>query len=266
MGIGLTLADGGVGDVRIFLLWLMAFLIYIVLPIKCMAMPNDIEAEGVFYPEQGVSLNQMRRIAILDAYRYLAEQVDAIYVSSSSTVKNLRELDDTINTRVETSIRGAKIVSITRESDGSIHAKIRLPLSNGTSSIAAAVLPSTQLALDFPKPRSTHIEVPENYTGLVVNCKNIAIEYAIVPAVKAVDGREIYSYKNIGYQKTLEKGLVEYAIIADEGRVGNNPLIVNAVSASDGCDIVVSNEDADKILVANQMGKFLNSCAVCVVR
>ena len=38
---------------------------------------NDayFEAEGIVYPE-GQSLNAMRRIAIIDAYRYLAEHVE----------------------------------------------------------------------------------------------------------------------------------------------------------------------------------------------
>ena len=47
-----------------------------------------IEEEGVVYPD-GQSLSEMRRIAIMDAYRYLSERVDDIYVSVNSTVRNL---------------------------------------------------------------------------------------------------------------------------------------------------------------------------------
>lgn len=34
------------------------------------------EAQGFSYPEDGNSRSAMRRIAIMDAYRYLAEEVD----------------------------------------------------------------------------------------------------------------------------------------------------------------------------------------------
>lgn len=52
---------------------------------------NDgyVEAEGVVYPEEGESLNDMRRSSILEAYRYLAEEVDNLQISSATTVKNL---------------------------------------------------------------------------------------------------------------------------------------------------------------------------------
>ncbi|MBR3622303.1 MAG: LPP20 family lipoprotein [Selenomonadaceae bacterium] len=246
--------------------FLSALTLAIGISANCFAMPNDIEVEGVTYPEQGVSVNQARRIAVMDAYRYLAEQVDVLYVSADSTVKNMRDLDEKINTKVEAAIRGAKVVSITRAADGSFHAKVRLPVSGSANSIAAAVLPPSDSLVEFPKPRLTNIEIPAGYTGLVVDCKNLSLKEAITPAIKAADGREIYAYKNIGYSKTLEKGLVKYSKEADASRVGDKPLTVKAVSVSGGCDIIVSNEDADRILAANQKGNFLSSCAICLVR
>ena len=41
---------------------------------------NDgyVEAEGVVYPEPGESLNDMRRVAVAEAYRSLAEEVVSI--------------------------------------------------------------------------------------------------------------------------------------------------------------------------------------------
>ena len=38
------------------------------------------------------------------------------------------------------------------------------------------------------------------------------------------------------------------------------------MKVSDNCDVVVSDEDADKILAANQSTKFLINCAVVLVR
>ena len=224
------------------------------------------EAEGVIYPEgDKPNRNEMRRSAILDAYRYLAEEVDTLHVTSTSTVKNLRELDDEINTRVEAAIRGAKVVSAKFEADGSFHAIVRLP-KNGAQSITAAVLKPDVVVEDFPKPKFTNLRSEVNYTGLVVDCRGLNLSEAISPVIKSAGGTEIYAYKNVGYDNAVSNGLVEYSADVNSSRAGNAPLVVKAVKVSDNCDVVVSDEDADKILAANQSTKFLINCAVVLVR
>ena len=132
-----------------------------------------IEAEGIIYYEGGMSPNQMRRMAILDAYRYLAEETNTLYVSGNSTVKNLRELDETVNAKVEAALNGAKVVSVTRDADGSFHAIVRLPVYGGSQSLAGAVLGTSIELEDFPKPivRNIHSEV---YSGLIIDCRGLS--------------------------------------------------------------------------------------------
>lgn len=225
-----------------------------------------VEVEGVVYPETGVSLNQMRRMAIMDAYRYLAEEVDNLYVTSASTVKNMRELDDEINTKVEAVIRGAKIISVNRENDGSFHVKAQLSLSGGSQSIAAAVLNENISVEDFPKPKFTNIHSNTPYTGLIIDCRGLNLSQAISPVIKSIGGVEIYAYKNVGYQTAIEKGMVEYSNDSNSIRVGNTPLKIKAIKISGNCDVVISDEDADKILAANDSAKFLNNCMVVLMR
>lgn len=201
----------------------------------------------------------------MDAYRYLAEEVDALHVTSTSTVKNLRDLDDEINTRVEAALRGAKVISAKLESDGSFHATVRLP-KNGPQSIAAAVLKPDVAVEDFPKPKFSNIRSEVDYTGLVIDCRGLNLSEAISPAIKSAAGTEIYAYKNIGYENTLSNGLVEYSANVNSSRAGSAPLVVKAVKVSQGCDVIVSDEDADKILAANQSTNFLTNCAVVLVR
>ena len=223
------------------------------------------EAEGFSYPEDGQPRSAMRRIAIMDAYRYLAEEVDALNVTATSTVKNLRELDDEINTQVEAALRGAKVVSAKFEADGSFHATVRLP-KNGPQSITAAVLKPDVVVEDFPKPKSINIRTEVSYTGLVVDCRGLNLSEAISPVIKSSDGTEIYAYKNVGYDNAVSNGLVEYSADVNSSRAGATPLVVKAVKVSGGCDVLVSVEDADKILAANQSTKFLINCAVVLVR
>lgn len=224
------------------------------------------EAEGVIYPEgDKPNRNEMRRTAILDAYRYLAEEVDTLNVTSTSTVKNLRELDDEINTRVEAAIHGAKVISAKFEADGSFHAIVRLP-KNGPQSISAAVLKPDVVVEEFPKPKFTNLRSEVSYTGLVVDCRGLNLSEAISPVIKSAGGTEIYAYKNVGYDSAVNNGLVEYSADLNSPRAGTSPLVVKAVKVSDNCDVVVSDEDADKILAANQSTNFLSNCAVVLVR
>lgn len=243
----------------------------VLLVASSLAMAEDfgddvIEAEGVVYYEPGINPSAMRRVAIMDAQRLLAEQVDTLYVTSESTVKNLRDLDDQINTRVSAALRGAKIISVNRESDGSFHAKLRLSMYGGSTSIAAAVLNEKVVVEDFPKPKTTNIISEATYTGLIIDCRGLNLSKAIAPVIKSDDGTEIYAYKNLGYQAAVDKGIVEYSSTMDSPRAGSSPLVIKAIKISGTCDVVVSANDADKILFANQATKFLDNCAVVLVR
>lgn len=225
-----------------------------------------IEAEGVVYFEKGMNPNQMRRMAIMDAYRYLAEQVDTLYVTSGSTVKNIRDLDDEINTKVEAALRGAKVISVKREADGSFHAIARLSMYGGSQSLAGAVLKENVVVEDFPKPKVVNIRSEINYTGLVIDCRGLNLAQAVAPSIKSAGGLEVYAYKNIGYQNATSKGMVEYSNSINSPRAGSSPLVVKAVKLSGACDVIVSDEDADKILAANQSTNILTNCAVVLVR
>ena len=225
-----------------------------------------IEAEGIVYYEKGMNPNAMRRMAVMDAYRYLAEEVDSLHVTAKTTVKNMRDMDDEINTNVEAVLHGAKVISVTRQSDGSFHAKVRLSMYGGENSLAGAVLKKDVPIEDFPKPKFTNVRSEVNYTGLVIDCRGLNLSTAITPAIKTVGGVEVYAYKNVGYQNAVSRGIVEYADSIDSPRAGTSPLVVKAVKISDSCDVVISDEDADRILTANQSTNILVNCAVVLVR
>lgn len=244
----------------------VAILISLFATAEAFGSEGYIEAEGIIYYEKGMSPNQMRRMSILDAYRYLAEQVDTINVTSETTVKNLRDMDDTINTKVEAALHGAKVVAVNRASDGSFHAIVRMPIYGGAQSLAGAVLQEDIRIEEFAQPRFTSIRTEITYTGLIIDCRGLSLSTAIAPAIKSVGGLEIYAYKNVGYQNATGKGMVEYSSNLNSPRAGTSPLCVKAVSIGGGCDVIVSDEDADKILAANISSNILVNCAVVLVR
>lgn len=180
-------------------------------------------------------------------------------------------MNDEINTKVESAVRGAKVTSVYRDNDGAFHAIVRLPIYGGAQSLASAVLPEHSQVEDFPKPKFTNIDsgsMDKNYTGLIIDCRGLNISTAISPSIKSESGEEIYTYKKISYQTAINKGMVDYSndINSNEQRASSNPLIVKAISISGECDAVISQADSDKVLLANQTSKFLNNCMVVFVR
>ena len=234
---------------------------------------NDeyVEAEGYGPPDQPVEAGNAyaaaRRVAIMDAYRYLLEEIGDLNISSATTVKKSCLVDDEIRTKVEAVVHGAKVVSVTGNLQEGFTAKVRLSIYGGRRSLASAVLPENVQVAEFLPPKSINM-VSGSYTGVIIDCRGKKLSQAIIPAIKSEDGREIHTYENVGYQATVSKGMIKYATSMDSGveRAGNAPLRITAVRVSGKCDVVVSTEDADKILAANQSTHFLNECAVVFVR
>ncbi len=229
---------------------------------------GSIEIERVYYVKEGQSLNEAQRIAEIIAKRAMAEEIGDLYVTSTSTVNQLCELYDEIALKVAGIINGVH-VTINRQADGNFIATAKLPVFGGNR-LANVVLPANNQVEDFPKPKFANLEsgnFEQNYTGLIVDCGGQNLSTAVAPTIKSVSGTEIYSFKNVQRQIAVNRGIAGYADSTDSGvqRAGNNPLIVTAVFV-ENCDAVVSDEDADRILAANQKSNFLSNCLVVFVR
>ncbi len=225
-----------------------------------------IEVEGVYYYEEGVSPNKAQRMAELLAYRKLAEEIGELRVDSETVMKNLEDINDEVKVSVRKAISGARIVSSTRDNDGNFHCVVRLNVFGGENSLANVAVPKDLEQEDFPQPK--FITIDNKYTGLIVKCNGMEISTAIMPKIKSASDQEIYAPKYLNRQVITGRGMVGYAddMDSDVRRAGANPLIVEAMFISGECDVVVSDEDADKILAANKATNFLSNCMVIFVR
>ena len=92
-----------------------------------------------------------KRAAMSDAYRQLAEIVDGVSVTSETTVKKMATADDVIKTRVDTVIKGARIIDEKPTTNG-YTVTMQLPMFGSASSLANAVLERPQQKIPFPNP------------------------------------------------------------------------------------------------------------------
>ena len=229
--------------------------------------------------KRGIYRAQAKRAAMMDAQRNLAETVKGVQVTSDSTMEDMMLKSDIVRTQVNAIIQGMSEVSSQYFEDGTYEVVLEMPLFGAKNALSkAAFIPmKDEPKVSFPAPTNLTIinqptVVNNNYTGLIIEC-NAAGELNPVmsPVVKDSSGKPIYGHKNLDYDKIIVNGMASYADNASDpisrSRAGSNPLVVKAVGLSDiNANPVVSVDDADKILAANQNDKFLDNCAVVFVK
>lgn len=252
----------------------------------------DVIAVGIGLPPAGMPSTRAsalaRRAAIVDAQRNLLESIKGVNLDSDTTMENLMIQSDVVKTKVSGVLKGYTIISEKENPDGSYQVTMKVPLF-GANSVAAAGIPeiaNQQAApvavetVDVKTTPLTKVEVKEirqgQYTGVIIDATGMGLEATFSPVVYDVNGRAVYGMKNIDPNFAISKGMVEYSKDLQQAsvssRAGNNPLVIKAAAVKGGknsvnnVNVVVSVEDADKILLANENSQMLSQCAVVFVR
>lgn len=235
---------------------------------------------------QGVRRSQARRAAIMDAQRNLAESVAGVQVTSESSMRDLMLEYDIVNTRVAAIIKNAReAVPAKYYDDDTCEIVLEMPMYGASKSLAAAAfLPyKDQEKEPFPEP-SAKSRVKgaysdgsgvyggdASYTGLVIDCSDMDLNPVMSPVIRNDGGQAIYGHKNLDIDKVIEFGMASYAEEANDeisrSRAGDNPLVVKAVALQGfNANPVVSVDDSDRILIANQNDQFLDDLKVVFVK
>lgn len=243
---------------------------------------NDIQALGIGMAPVGSNYARgkilARRAAVVDAQRNLLEYINGVSLDADTTVENLTVGSDMIRTQVSGIIRGAKIISERYNTDGSYEIVLSVPMYGVNKSLASVVVPKLVAQLPHEIVAEKNVDscvekISENYTGVVVDAAGLGLETTFSPVIYDTEGRIVYGLQKVDHAYVISHGVVEYAKSIDaKGRAGDNPLVVKAVSVRGGknsvnmVNVVVSKEDADKIIAADKKNGFIRNCAVVFVR
>lgn len=223
-----------------------------------------------------------RRAAIVDGYRNLAETVKGVNIDGETTIEMNMVTNDTVTSKVTAFIQGARIVSERATADGGYEVTLEVPMFGVSNSLAGAVMQKPaekeafpavsslagSLASDPTAYASATVQKEGNYTGLIVDCRGLGLQPVMSPVIKNASLQPIYGYKNLDYDVVVAKGMAGYATdMSKASRAGARPLIVKAVRL-DGhnANPVLSNADADKVLVENAATHFLDQTNVVFLR
>ena len=247
---------------------------------------GTITAEGFGTPPMGTYGSKAsimaRRAAIVDAQRNLAEQVSGVQVDAETTVENYVISSDLVKTKVSALIKGAVVVEEHAMPDGSYRVVMSMPLY-GAQGLASAVMPAIRdMNPPMPPPPvisatiTTQIQMSGTYTGVIIDAEGMGLKPSFSPVIYDTSGRAIYGVSNINYDRAIERGMVGYAGSLYDAqtlpRIGGSPLVVKAVQVRGGnnsanpVNVVVSVDDGDRILAANQQSQMLANGAVVFVR
>lgn len=248
---------------------------------------NSISAIGYGLPPQNGNKILARRAAIVDAQRNLLERINGVQIDSETFMEDFTISSDVVRSQVSGLIKGAVITDEGENLDGSYYVELSVPIYGRNGSIASVAIPALTANMQqqpFVSADVNNFTVQEvqaltsyEYTGVIVNAKGMDLERTFAPVIYDTDGRIIYGIQNLDKDLAITYGMVEYSESLEEAaggncRAGNNPLVINAVDVRGGknsvhkVNVVVSVEDGNKVLLANDKSSMLANCAVVFVK
>ena len=109
----------------------------------------------------------------------------------------------------------------------------------------------------------------ERTSGIVIDARNIYHIPAMVPKIFNEDEKLVYGPRYYTRSRSVNRGPMGYAHSMEDGnvrrRVGNNPLLVEAVTSNDDINLTISNLDAERIRDAEKKFGLLTNCKVLVL-
>ena len=221
-----------------------------------------------------------RRAAVVEAQRNLLETVKDVVIDSETNVEMSMTLNDTIHSEISGVIRGARVIDEEYiPEDGIYRVTMSVPMY-GVGSLGQVVFDNVignnqKVPVPAPSPAyNPSTQLNGNYTGLVIRARGAGLVRTFCPAIYDTSGRAIYGVYNVDKKYAIDYGVVGYAqgpqgwdkVRMGTSRAGSNPLVVDIVEVrqrvANKCDVVISVEDADRILAENRYSHFLDNYAV----
>jgi len=111
------------------------------------------------------------------------------------------------------------------------------------------------------------------YTGLIIDARGLGIQTGMSPKIYDADERVVYgNFEYIDPNYVINEGIVKYAEsteVAEELELsGNHPMVVKAIAMGEdpsGASVVIKDQDAWKIRVANDLKDFLSRHQVTII-
>lgn len=235
-----------------------------------------IEAMGLgASPDSATAKIQNRPVALRAARemasRNLAEIVRMVQVDSSAKLLNLMAQNSALNTQVNALIQSAIVADQQFMPDGTVEIRLRIALYRELGQAIFPLLVAPKQEASSPATPATPGAAPATFTGIVVDARGTGARPAIFPKILDEEGKEIYAASMVDSDAFAQFGMSGYTreimIGPRHPRVAPSALIIKALRALGAAraDIVISKEDAQKIIAAPQSAGLFKQCRVMIV-
>jgi len=264
---------------------------------------GHVTVTGAAQVTGGMTSAQGRLLALpqaeTDALFLLAEIVNSIEIVTGVTIGDFAGQDSDIAEALAALFDDSLLVAdsetrdFTRDANlGTTTITIDATLSlYGDSGIAAVILPDFQTffreemasgnilpyavaapVYDDWQARAAS-QVQGDYTGLVIDASEFAVNPAMCPEIMQGDGDKVYDILSVDPEDVAEQGVATYFASVDSAvadpRAGDNPLVIPAVAIEERDGVltghpVISAEDAERIRLENDLSGFLQDGNVTV--
>jgi len=232
-----------------------------------------IYVTGKGRPDPELSPAQYRLSALIsarkDATESILEILKNINLTSELRVGQLIEKSEAIKAQIEKIIDDLQIMGKPRHMlDGTVEIDVEFHLFDEFLNV---VLPQNgdKLAEFISDESSGEDNALENqvysYTGLIVDCRGLQVDFALAPKVLDEQGQEVYGPGWVNHKIALTAGIVQYVRDEDKAfaRVGEVPIKIKGlhITGTGRCDVIIANADAVRLLNKDNLN-FLNMCKV----
>jgi hypothetical protein len=171
----------------------------------------------------------------------------------SRTVGELMTNDRMIESRIETLVGSAfqqGAIEYLEQNEVAIALVIKMSglaeiMVDAGGYMSETIAQSTYLMTRASTPKS------ERTSGIIIDARNIYHIPAMVPKVFNENEKLVYGPRHYTRSRSVNRGPIGYAHSVEDDnvrrRVGNNPLLVEAVSSNDDVNLKISNLDAERI-------------------
>ena len=231
---------------------------------------------------------QARKVAIENARHKLAEIVLGVKVVGEMTVQNSTELSGSVMHKISGFLKNSRPIPesdrFEEMPDGSLlaQATVALPIY-GLNGLIPTVLGDDRVWEELSTPQLEEYSLPTRleeinelpkdvaYTGLIVDCSELGVYVppAIIYQIITPDRKIVYGPQKVPRSVVLNGRVVRftnsYSNSANAKIVGKQPLIVSAVALdSDGKSIIISQEDANKVMTTDLQHSYLHLAKVLI--
>ncbi len=208
---------------------------------------------GVFDPNSknvGAEIVKARRAAIVVAQRNLLETVKGVHVTSETIVKDYMLKSDIIITRVQGTVRNARIVDERIDRENGI---VEVELAVNLEDIAKPIY--QEIAKNIPKRSEGDVsEEGSKFSALVLDASssNSKPKPSLLPKIYDENGNlildlaELIDPNDPRTQKVI-RFVNSINDILNDPELRDNPLVIKIVKAINERDIVVDREASDKL-------------------